>query len=427
MSEVLRLLRLSLILRLGTAVIAAVAYVGAIGNLSPLALLTGLGSLALVIVISVALARGKCDARTVNQLLIAAIVVQAIESAIVGFVFRGGPRPAPSAEAPGQPPNDVAITSGLLLRNTFGSALFAAIPAMLGAWVNGRRSVPIWAALTVIANLVSDVIMLAPNWSVVRFVIGPTLSLIVVVSILAYFVGSLADRMRAEQDQLARANRQLEEQAHVREQLAGSRERVRLSRELHDTLAHTLAGLIVQLKAIGTLMDKQPDAARRELRKAEEAAKAGLDETRAAISDLRANLARDLGLSAALQRQVDQLNERSETRASYAGPSAEPDLSDEEAEGLFRIAQEALSNVQRHACASSVNVALQAEAGASRPVTLTIEDDGSGFEATALDDNRFGLRGMRERAELIGAHLRVDSAPGRGTRVSVTLNGKSQT
>jgi signal transduction histidine kinase len=425
MAEVLRLLRLSLILRLAIAVIAAVAYAGAIGNISPLAPLTGLGSLALVIVISIALARGKDDARTVNQLLVAAIVVQAIESAIVGFVFRGGPRPVPREVDSGQPPNDVAITSGLLLRNTFGSALFAAIPAMLGAWVGGRRSVPAWTALTVIANFMSDAIMLAPNWSALRFVIGPTLSLVVVVGILSYFVGSLADKMRAEQEQLAHANRQLEEQAHVREQLAGSRERVRLSREMHDTLAHTLAGLIVQLKAIGTLMDRQPDAARRELHKAEAVAKAGLDETRAAISDLRANMARDLGLDAALQRQVDLLNERSETRATYQRIGDEPSLSDEEAEGLFRITQEALNNVQRHANAAHATVTLDTSGDEPRLVALSIQDDGEGFDAQALDDSRFGLRGMRERADLIGAHLRVDSAPGKGTRVSVTLNGRT--
>jgi signal transduction histidine kinase len=346
---------------------------------------------------------------------------------VVGFAFRGGLRPGPREGETGQPPNDVIITSGLLLRNTFGSALFAAIPAMLGSWVGGRRSVPAWTAFTVFANFLSDALMLAPNWSGLRFIVGPTLSLAVVVGILSYFVGSLADKMREEQDQLARANRQLQEQGHVREQLAGSRERVRLSRELHDTLAHTLAGLIVQLKAIGTLMDRQPEAAKRELRKAEDAAKTGLDETRAAISDLRANMVRDLGLNGALQRQVELVNERGVTRASYERVGEEPTLNDEEAEGLFRIAQEALYNVERHANATTVRVTLDAAANEPRLVSLSIADDGAGFDTSTLDDGRFGLRGMRERAELIGAHLRVDSAPGRGTRVSVTLNGRAST
>jgi signal transduction histidine kinase len=425
MAEVLRLLRLSLVLRLAIAVVAAVAYSGAIGNISPLAPLTALGSLVLVFVISIALARGKDDARTVNRLLAATIIVQAFESAFVGLVFRNGPRPGPREAEPATPPNDVVITSTLLLRNTFGGALFAAIPAMLGSWVGGRRSVFGWTALTVLTNFLADAFALAPNWMALRFVVGPTLSQMVVVGILAYFVGSLADKMREEQNQLAHANRQLQEQAHVREQLASSRERVRLSRDLHDTLAHTLAGLIVQLKAIGTLLDKQPDAARRELRKAEEAAKIGLDETRAAISDLRANVVRDLGLSGALQRQVELVGESSGIQATFERGGDEPVLSDEEAEGLFRIAQEALYNVQRHANAARVRVRLDAEPGEARMVTLSIDDDGEGFDISALDDSRFGLRGMRERAELIGAHLRVDSAPGKGTRVMASLNGRS--
>jgi signal transduction histidine kinase len=454
MAEVLRLLRLSLILRLAIAVIAAIASSTLIGNLTPTALLAALGSLALVIVISIALARGNTDARTVNRLLAAAIVVQAIEAAIIGRVFGGGPGRGPRSPEPGAPSNDIAITSSLLLRGAMGNALFIAIPAMLGSWVGGRRSVIAWSAFAVLANLASDLIALAPNWSALRFILGPTLSQAVVVTMLAYFVGSLADKMREEQAQLARANRQLQEQADVREQLATSRERVRLARDLHDTLAHTLAGLIVQLKAIDTLIRKEPEAAQRELARAEAVAKTGLEETRMAISDLRANMVEDLGLSGALQRQVELINQHNDVHATYQRVGEEPALEKDKAETLFRIAQEALNNVERHAQAKNVTVLLTTDdrpqtiggppssAVNPRPrrrvssrglssngatVTLTIHDDGVGFDLNELESDRFGLRGMRERAELIGAHLRVDSAPGQGTTVIVNLKPTIET
>ncbi len=95
----------------------------------------------------------------------------------------------------------------------------------------------------------------------------------------------------------------------------------------------------------------------------------------------------------------------------------EPQLSKEQGETLFRIAQEAMNNIERHAQAKQVWVTLDAGDG----TVISIKDDGIGFDVTALEDDRFGLRGMRERAELIGAHLRVDSAAGHGTTVTVML------
>jgi signal transduction histidine kinase len=424
MAEVLRLLRLSLILRIVIAVIAAVLTGMFVGNVPPVAPLTAVGSLALVVVISIALSKGKDDAKTVNRLLAAAILVQAVEAAILGLFFRSNlPPRGVRGPDPGGLPGEFPITSTLLLRGALGGALFMAIPAMLGSWVGGRRAVLRWTAFAVLANLTGDIIGLGLNWNALRFTLGSTLSQGVVVAILAYFAGSLADKMREEQDQLSQVNRQLQEQAHMREQLAASRERVRLSRDLHDTLAHTLAGLIVQLKAITTLLDRQPDAARRELAKAELAARQGLDETRAAIGDLRANMARDLGLSGALQRHVELMNERGMTQTTYRRIGEEPALSDAQGEGLFRIAQEALNNVQRHASASQAAVTLESAAGEHSRTAITIADNGIGFDLAALDDGRFGLRGMRERADELGAHLRVDSAAGKGTTVTVSLDG----
>lgn len=415
MSEVLRLLRLSLILRLVIAVVSAVISGLSIGSFPPVALLAASASFALIVIISIALARGRTDVKTANQLLVAAIVAQAIETMILGLAF-GGRVPLPRAPRPDNQP-EFPWMNALLMRGALASAFFYAIPTMLGAWIGGRRSVLRWTAFAVVCSFGADLIAIAPNWNALPFIAGSALSQAVVIAILAFFVASLADQLRSEQAQLHTANLQLAEQARVREQLATSRERVRLARDLHDTLAHTLAGMVVQINAIDTLMEVDPPAAKKELGKAQVAAKRGLEETRAAISDLRANIVEELGLSGALQRQSDVLQQRTGAQVAYELRGKEPQLNKEQGETLFRIAQEAMYNIERHAQARQVWVTLDADAS----TVISIKDDGIGFDATAMNDDRFGLRGMRERAELIGAYLRVESASGNGTTVTVTL------
>ncbi len=309
MSEVLRLLRLSLILRVGIAVVAAIISNATIGSFPPVALLAASASFALIVITSIALARGKTDVKTANLLLVAAILVQAVETVVLGLAFGGRAPREPGARAQSQ--IDFPWMNALLLRGALASAFFYAIPTMLGAWIGGRRSVLRWTVFTVLCSFTADLIAIAPNWNALPFITGSALSQAVVVAILAFFVASLADQLRTEQAQLQAANQKLAEQARVREQLATSRERVRLARDLHDTLAHTLAGLVVQMNAIDTLMDVDAPAAKQELGKAQLTAKRGLEETRAAISDLRANIVEELGLSGALQRQSDVLQQRS--------------------------------------------------------------------------------------------------------------------
>jgi signal transduction histidine kinase len=239
-------------------------------------------------------------------------------------------------------------------------------------------------------------------------------------------VASLADQQRREHAQLEEASKALAQQAHVREQLAASRERMNLSRDLHDTVAHTLAALSVQVNAVGAVMDGEQTAARRELDVARDLVKTGLENTRRAISGLRSAEVENFGLGGALQRQAESLSQRTSIQAQFEMDCHEPALSDEAANALFRIAQEALNNVERHSQAQHAWVKLAC--GEREQAVLTIRDDGVGFDVSDLDDDnddrdadRFGLRGMRERAELIGAHLRLDSGVGRGTTVTVNM------
>ncbi len=194
-----------------------------------------------------------------------------------------------------------------------------------------------------------------------------------------------------------------------------------MARDLHDTLAHTLAGLAVQINAINALLKGEQPEVRRELAYASQMVEDGLVNTRQAIGDVRANAVVELGLGGALRRQVELLSQRSGAQATFEQDDDVPELRDEAANTLFRIAQEALTNIERHARAQHVGVALRTERGETSALVLSIRDDGIGFDTADLDDQRFGLRGMRERAELIGAHLRLDSAVGEGTQVTIKM------
>ncbi|MFN2156637.1 MAG: sensor histidine kinase, partial [Anaerolineae bacterium] len=187
---------------------------------------------------------------------------------------------------------------------------------------------------------------------------------------------------------------------------------------LHDTLAHALSGLAVQLDAIAALWDPMPPRARLMLERALAITRTGLDETRRALQSLRATPLEDMGLSLAVQELAESTTARAglELRIKLPGPLG--NLTPEVEQCFYRVAQEALENVIRHANATIVGVSLYRRDG---QLTLEIEDDGMGFSAEAdRERDQLGIRGMRERAELIGADLQVRSLEGEGTVVRLT-------
>ena len=197
-------------------------------------------------------------------------------------------------------------------------------------------------------------------------------------------------------------------------------ERRRLAGEIHDGISQRLVSLWYHLLAAEDAR-ADPDALGRELGMAKNLATEALTEARAAISGLRPFVLDDLGLGPGLESLA----------RSVSGLDVEVDVDPVSLPGhteaaLYRIAQEALQNVVRHAEASSVTVQLRADDGTVR---LVIADDGRGFDpdpgasADGGDDpaRGYGLVGMRERAELIGATLTVASRPGLGTRVEVAV------
>lgn len=228
----------------------------------------------------------------------------------------------------------------------------------------------------------------------------------------------LMKRQREHRAALAEANRKLAQYAAATEQLAVSQERNRLARELHDTLAHSLSGATVQLEAVQALWDTQPREARQMLDQALEVTQSGLTEARRALKALRASPLEDLGLALAVSDMAKSTAARANLRLDLDAQNHIKNLAPEVEQCIYRVAQEAMANVARHADAKSLHVALRHDSGA---LTLTIADDGRGFDPSKVNEVRYGLKGLRERAEMIGAALHVDSTLETGTTVRLVV------
>ena len=253
------------------------------------------------------------------------------------------------------------------------------------------------------------------------FMGGLTVALIQTVVFLAvgFSISYLMSRLNEQQQSLSEANTRLTHHASTLEHLATSRERNRVARELHDTLAHTLSGLSVQLEAVKAYWDIDPQKARSTLEGSLQAAHSGLGETRRALQALRASPLDDLGLSLAVRTMVEDAATRANLALNLSVADELPSLSPDVEQCVYRVAQEAVTNVAKHASAKTLTVILEST---GEKVTLTVRDDGLGFDVDKRDrTNNYGLEGMKERAQLAGGELAVTSKPGEGTTVKLVV------
>jgi signal transduction histidine kinase len=199
-------------------------------------------------------------------------------------------------------------------------------------------------------------------------------------------------------------------------------ERRRLARDLHDGPAQTLAAALFGVDLAVSALDRAPATAREELLAARTLLRDALDDVRALMTGLRPRLLEERGLVVALNALAAMPPLwGTEVAVETEGISTEQRLPAEVELALFRIAQEAVSNARRHGAASHAQVSLTVKRGVAE---LRVVDDGRGFlcePGIAWSIGGEGLPGMRERAELLGGTLRVESAPGAGTRIEVTL------
>ena len=203
-------------------------------------------------------------------------------------------------------------------------------------------------------------------------------------------------------------------------QLAALEERNRLAREIHDTLAQSLAAISMQLETADARAEAGGDARLAAMvRRALTLTRSTLEEARRSVTDLRTPPLEGRTLAESLRALGGELRGVAE-RPVQLDVVGEDDggLPAAVEVGLYRIAREALTNVARHARATKVRLRLAQEQGRVR---MRIEDDGTGFDPNGVPPGRFGLLGMSERARLLGGSLRVESAPGEGTVVQVDV------
>ncbi len=232
-------------------------------------------------------------------------------------------------------------------------------------------------------------------------------------------IARIMRQQREQRQSLIEANRQLRHYAATLEQLAVTQERNRMSRELHDTLAHTLSGLAVQLEAARSLWHSSPERSYAMLEDSLLATRNGLTESRKAIQSLRASPLEDLGLTLALRNLAESAASRSgATLDLEILPNLEKLAPDVE-QCLFRVAQEALENIVRHAEAQHIGVRLAREGPC---LILNISDDGQGFDPAQVDtDKHLGLTGLQERVAMFSGELEIHSRAGQGTTIRLTL------
>jgi signal transduction histidine kinase len=217
--------------------------------------------------------------------------------------------------------------------------------------------------------------------------------------------GSLARRAA-----LAIENARLYEQA---QSLAAVEERQRLARELHDSVSQALYGIALGARTARTLLDRDPAKAKDPVDYVLTLAEAGLAEMRALIFELRPESLANEGIVAAIEKQV------ASTRARYGVDVVtdlpeEPDVTLPVKEAIYRVAQEALHNVVKHARATRVDLRLVADDG---HLSLDLKDDGLGFDPNGDFPGHLGLRSMRERVTRLGGDFAIESAPGAGTHI----------
>jgi two-component system sensor histidine kinase UhpB len=222
------------------------------------------------------------------------------------------------------------------------------------------------------------------------------------VAALAQTFNEMLERLEVERRDSARAALMLQEA-----------ERRRIARELHDEVGQTLTGVMLQIEGLALSI---PDELRIPLDELRETARHGTEEVRRIARRLRPEALEDLGLRSGLAALTTTIGEEAKIDV-HRHLESTPALNQEQELVIYRVAQEALTNVVRHAHATQVELVLAHD---HRRTVLTVDDDGRGVPPESLSSTN-GIRGMRERAMLIGADLEIAARPGRGTRVRLIV------
>lgn len=320
-------------------------------------------------------------------------------------------------------PQFMALENTFILGIINQSVLVLLVPLIVVGWAYSRTVLTLYVAAIFVCDLLMSALLFRTYLTLFLLAFALIIFRTLLHAVVGIMINQIVSIQLEQQRRLVAANAQLREYAAMREQLATSRERNRIARELHDTLAHTLSAATVQLEAVSIIWEQQPQKAQQMVTKSAAMMRDGLAETRRALQALRAGSLEDESLVDAIQRLAASLMTRYPVTI---GVRADAPLALDHAateHGLYRIVQEAMFNAARHGGAKVVTVTLNS---AARGLVITVVDDGGGFDVQAASaKGHFGLRGMQERAQHIGATLDIRSRDGAGTTVTIRLDEKA--
>jgi signal transduction histidine kinase len=326
------------------------------------------------------------------------------------------------------PPNLEASIQALIkgpafsLISTLGNASSLFVPLVFVSWQYNLRSVILFIILTSSLELLTlmpirDVN--SPEFSIEVFAIFTRNGAFFIVG---YIVSQLSTMQRKQHDDLIASHRQLALYAATQEKLLVSQERNRLARELHDTLAHTMSAVTVKLNATHLIWERDPERAKTMLGEVIASMNEGNVEIRRALRDLRATPLDDMGLVLAVRHLAEAAAQRGSLALDLDTPNNELRLAPDIELGIYRIAQEALTNAVEHANATEICLSMQEQ---EKRFVLVVKDNGTGFVLSdAENSGRLGLVGMKERAAMLGGKLSIETVVKKGSRIEFALEMK---
>ena len=296
------------------------------------------------------------------------------------------------------------------------------IPLVIVAWQYNQRYVLYFCVITFLFDFIFSLEVFTVSISAFITITTITIIRTILFFIVGNMITNLMNIQREQREQLIEVNDRLVHYSITMEQLTISRERNRMARELHDLIAHTMSGVAIELEGVRATLTVKPEQAHDLLDHSLRAIREGLTETRRAVKALRSSPLEDLGLGLSICNLVDTLPNRLSYKIDMQIENNIEEFSIEVEHCFYRIAQEALNNIASHAQATAINVNLSQEGNILK---MSIKDNGIGFDVKSINqEDKFGLLGMKERAEMIGGILNIVSHPKQGTKIELIYGGR---
>jgi signal transduction histidine kinase len=310
----------------------------------------------------------------------------------------------------------VLVLTWLLLgrHGSYLILLYGLFPQVFGLLDRLRYTVPAVIALIVLVFWRTGVLATESTGAWLINIGGSVL----VAMLIGMFVNALVRQNTARQQALDALQATREELAATSRRAGVLAERERLAREIHDTVAQGFAGIVMQLEASEQALDTAPDQARQHLDRAKRSARDSLAEVRRAVHALRPEVLEGTTLADAVDRTVRRWSTQTAIPVDTSTEGVPSPLPPTSEIALLRTGQEALANVAKHAHATRVAVRL---AYAADEISLTVDDDGVGFDPDGEMTDGQGLRGIAERLVALDGQLHLDSQPGRGTTLTAAI------